>query len=162
MGRWASKDPILFDAGDANLYGYVYNNTINYIDSSGTICNVSQSTGLMICTDSASSVYYVGQGYSGTGQGRNNFEAQQRPFIGPLPQGTYTTGKSYKSDVTGKNTIPLIPDLATRISIILMGRDPNSFRIHGNNAEDDASQGCLIQPAYRTLIPEGEIIHVGQ
>ena len=35
-GRWLSKDPILFDGGDTNLYGYVIQDPINKIDSSGT------------------------------------------------------------------------------------------------------------------------------
>lgn len=35
VGRWNSKDPILFDGGDANLYGYVINDPINFIDPNG-------------------------------------------------------------------------------------------------------------------------------
>lgn len=35
VGRWTSKDPILFDGGDANLYGYVENDPVNWIDSIG-------------------------------------------------------------------------------------------------------------------------------
>jgi hypothetical protein len=34
-GRWLSKDPILFDGGDTNLYGYVLNDPINFIDPEG-------------------------------------------------------------------------------------------------------------------------------
>jgi RHS repeat-associated protein len=34
-GRWTAKDPILFAGGDANLYGYVKNDPVNWIDSSG-------------------------------------------------------------------------------------------------------------------------------
>ena len=35
MGRWTSKDPILFDARVLNLYGYAINDPINYIDVDG-------------------------------------------------------------------------------------------------------------------------------
>lgn len=34
-GRWTSKDPILFNGGDTNLYGYVMNDPINLIDPDG-------------------------------------------------------------------------------------------------------------------------------
>ena len=34
-GRWLSKDPILFNGGQTNLYGYTFNDPINFIDPSG-------------------------------------------------------------------------------------------------------------------------------
>ncbi len=34
-GRWTAKDPILFDGGDTNLYGYVLNDPANRNDPSG-------------------------------------------------------------------------------------------------------------------------------
>ena len=34
-GRWTAKDPILFAGGDTNLYGYVMNDPINFIDMTG-------------------------------------------------------------------------------------------------------------------------------
>jgi RHS repeat-associated protein len=34
-GRFVSKDPISFAGGDVNLYGYVLNNPINYVDPKG-------------------------------------------------------------------------------------------------------------------------------
>ena len=34
-GRWISKDPILFDGGNPNLYSYVLNDPVNLIDVSG-------------------------------------------------------------------------------------------------------------------------------
>ncbi|MBK9041548.1 MAG: hypothetical protein IPL83_20750 [Bdellovibrionales bacterium] len=35
VGRWTSKDPIGFNGGDTNLYGYVINDPINFIDPDG-------------------------------------------------------------------------------------------------------------------------------
>src|SRR5690606_23305306 len=35
-GRWTSKDPILFNGGDTNLFGYVLQDPVNNIDPSGT------------------------------------------------------------------------------------------------------------------------------
>jgi RHS repeat-associated protein len=34
-GRWTAKDPIQFKGGDTNLYGYVANDPVNFIDPSG-------------------------------------------------------------------------------------------------------------------------------
>ena len=34
-GRWTAKDPILFDGGDGNLYRYILNDPINFIDPNG-------------------------------------------------------------------------------------------------------------------------------
>ena len=38
-GRWTSKDPLRFEAGDANLYGYVASDPVNSIDPTGEINN---------------------------------------------------------------------------------------------------------------------------
>ncbi len=35
IGRWMTKDPILFNGGDTNLYGYVLQDPVNYWDPSG-------------------------------------------------------------------------------------------------------------------------------
>jgi len=35
IGRWMTKDPILFNGGDTNLYGYVMNDPVNFIDPNG-------------------------------------------------------------------------------------------------------------------------------
>jgi uncharacterized protein RhaS with RHS repeats len=34
-GRWTSKDPIRFNGGDTNLFGYVLNDPINLTDPNG-------------------------------------------------------------------------------------------------------------------------------
>jgi len=35
IGRWTAKDPIRFEGGDANLYGYVINDPVNFVDQDG-------------------------------------------------------------------------------------------------------------------------------
>ena len=35
VGRWTTKDPIRFEGGDGNLYAYVQNNPLSFIDPSG-------------------------------------------------------------------------------------------------------------------------------
>ena len=37
VGRWLSKDAILFDGGDSNLYGYVMQDPVNFIDPTGEV-----------------------------------------------------------------------------------------------------------------------------
>jgi RHS repeat-associated protein len=47
-GRWTAKDPILFAGGDTNLYGYVLNDPISYIDPRGLNPLTGAITGGMI------------------------------------------------------------------------------------------------------------------
>jgi RHS repeat-associated protein len=42
-GRWTAKDPILFGGGDTNLYGYVVNDPVNFVDPLGE-CGLSSKT----------------------------------------------------------------------------------------------------------------------
>lgn len=44
VGRWTSKDPILFKGGDTNLYGYVMNDPVNFTDSTGLLTDQERST----------------------------------------------------------------------------------------------------------------------
>jgi len=43
-GRWAVKDPIGFGGGDTNLYGYVVNDPVNWVDTSGLIVEIAGTT----------------------------------------------------------------------------------------------------------------------
>jgi RHS repeat-associated protein len=39
IGRWTSKDPLTWGGGQSNLFGYVSNNPVNAVDSSGLMTN---------------------------------------------------------------------------------------------------------------------------
>ena len=39
-GRWTAKDPILFAGGETNLYGYVLNDPVNWVDPTGEFINL--------------------------------------------------------------------------------------------------------------------------
>ena len=80
---------------------------------------------------------FEGTGYSGHAEGRNNPELEWKPNIGPIPRGRYKIGKPYFHPRLGPLTFNLEP----------MGHSAcnrTDFRIHGNNAANDASQGCIV------------------
>jgi hypothetical protein len=147
---------------------YARNAPTRYLDPKGLYCVHSQSTGSTVCyavsvesppdagTETAPE-YYNETGYSGTGSGRNNPDAQNQPNVGPIPRGPWQTGAPYNSPNTGRNTIPLNPLPGNECG---PPRDCSSFRAHGNNAQNDASQGCIVLPPNRTTIPPGEVVFV--
>lgn len=51
VGRWTAKDPILFEGGDANLYGYILSDPINGIDSDGLDARVDAGGGGGVAID---------------------------------------------------------------------------------------------------------------
>lgn len=83
-------------------------------------------------------------GYSGAGyteaDGRNNPEMVADPDKGPIPPGCYTIMPPENDPRTGPYSMHLEPTLTTNT----FGR--SAFLIHGNNAANDASHGCIILP----------------
>lgn len=83
----------------------------------------------------------VATGYSGAGTttatGRNNPTMQNLHDQGPIPQGQWSMGPAYHHPHKGPTTMNLTP-----IGHNALGR--TEFRIHGNNASNNASQGCII------------------
>lgn len=94
----------------------------------------SQTHGIL----SASGGIEVGVGYSGTGAGRNNPAMQAVHDVGPLPEGFYLIGPAYEHPKLGPLTMNLIPDIDNQ----MFGR--SDFRMHGDNATHDASEGCIV------------------
>jgi hypothetical protein len=81
----------------------------------------------------------VTQGYSGSGTGRNNPDAETQANVGPIPRGRYTIGPPHQGTHTGPHTMNLTP----------FGHRANGrtdFRIHGDNSTHTASTGCIILP----------------
>ncbi len=93
---------------------------------------------------------FIGVGYSGRGAGLNNPALEGALCTGPIPRGVYTLGAVLETGPgrTGEYVIQLIPDDATRATILALGRDPDSFFCHGDNIEQNhtASEGCIVAP----------------
>lgn len=176
LGRFLTEDPIHFGGG-INFYSYVFQNPTTYKDPTGKFCIYSQSTGSMRCfpacrkprQEKSCSLhreygmpYYSTQGYSGTGEGRNNPDAQDESYSGPIPRGVWvaTGGWHYvPKPGPGQNVMNLDP-LNPGGDCFGTGRECDTFRLHGNNAANDASEGCVVLPADRTIIPSGETVEV--
>ncbi|MBX3035205.1 MAG: hypothetical protein KF865_14900 [Bdellovibrionaceae bacterium] len=107
-GRWTSKDPILFDGGDTNLYGYVANDPVNWVDPDGLKRNFVFQGGNLSFYDSNGSLLFEGPASSGP-WGR-----------GALPQGNYSVGGmrdnragSYSCSGSGGYSLDLHPQFST-------------------------------------------------
>ena len=92
----------------------------------------------------------IGTGYSGAGllpiNGRNNPAMQNIANQGPIPTGQYQIGPSYNHPHKGPTVMNLTP-----VGHNALGR--SGFMIHGNNIQNNASQGCIILgPAIRQQI----------
>jgi RHS repeat-associated protein len=96
IGRWTAKDPILFDGGDTNLYGYVLNDPMNLNDPKG----LSPSFG--DCLVECLANHWLGALIAGTmvvaGQ-----PTQNKPFVTkPVEGRPGSRGASEKSSVATK------------------------------------------------------------
>lgn len=130
-----------WSASGSIIYTYVGGNPLSRVDPLGLDWQFSQGSGQWTHIDNQTGAQTnVGTGYSGTGEGRNNSAMQNVPNVGPTPQGTYDIGPAYNNPNTGPSTMNLTPQPGTNT----FGRD--LFRIHGNNAANDASHGCPIAP----------------
>ena len=94
-----------------------------------------QATGLfVICTP----IPFRNVGYAGRGVGRNNPAMQMVRNTGPLPCGMYKVSLPYSHPTKGPVCYRLTPSPSNE----MFGR--SGFLIHGDNAQGDASEGCIV------------------
>jgi len=84
-----------------------------------------QKTGDLTGPDGA----HMGKGYAGRGIGQNNPEAEGIKGVGPIPQGNWRV-ESSETSKWPEPSYKLTPDEQTRMRVIALGRDPDSFYIH--------------------------------
>ncbi|TVR00639.1 MAG: DUF2778 domain-containing protein, partial [Deltaproteobacteria bacterium] len=76
LGRWLSRDPILFNGGDPNLFGYVLGDPVNWVDPEGLWAVGIYSAGLL-CMGSLRGIVCIRARSGGD------------PFGDPIPAGVY-------------------------------------------------------------------------
>jgi hypothetical protein len=144
VGRFISKDPIGI-LGGLNMFTYVQNNPINWIDPFGLYWEYSQSNGQLTYVNNESGARTpVGTGYSGHGAGLNNPAMQNEPNVGPIPQGTWTIGPQQNNVTNTGMQLPASMRLTPNPGTNTFNR--GGFIIHGDNPARNrtASQGCPV------------------
>ncbi len=57
VGRWQSRDPILFAGGDTSLHGYVVNDPVNWVDPGGLVAWAPVAIGLWAAVEVGLALY---------------------------------------------------------------------------------------------------------
>jgi RHS repeat-associated protein len=114
-GRWTTRDPILFRGGDANLFGYVFQDPINFIDPSGLAPGDEYSTeraaasaalnginpvSIALNREAAGYIYRTPNGYSYTPPNLGDPTGSHPGIVPNDPTGFYHT---HGSDLPGYN-----------------------------------------------------------
>jgi hypothetical protein len=103
-----------------------------------------QATGRLIGPEGTTQ----GVGYSGQPPHKNVPEDEGLEGLGPIPCGCWIVTGVEDSPTLGEFVLILTPDAATRARVLALGRNPDTFRMHGERLAPPAgfaSDGCIIQ-----------------
>jgi RHS repeat-associated protein len=91
IGRWMTKDPILFDGGESNVYVYSRNDPVNFADPSGltTLDLDVKAHTLTVDPEQQGRAPYTIQVQSGWGAGLNEPTMDWASGKGPIPAGNW-------------------------------------------------------------------------
>jgi RHS repeat-associated protein len=150
IGRWTAKDPIDFAGGDVNLFNYVLNNPVNWIDPSGLLIatvnygNSPYSSVTMVWNSWLPSFYTSGTiGGNGVNiqSGIYSYQYGQHPMNPDPGQTPYPALNLYT--LSGNRTLP-----ATRTED--PGTTATGINFHRgnsvNNPVGSGSTGCHVIP----------------
>jgi len=154
VGRWTARDPVLFDGGDTNLYVYVGIDPINATDPTGlTRLFFDIDAGILfVDPEDGRQVYEIKATSGDPDRDCMNRSACKDKDAGPIPSGKYKIKPRSKKpfgvhehrapgEDWGSFRTRLIPSGATRREITRMGRDPNTFYLHGGS--EKGTEGCV-------------------
>jgi RHS repeat-associated protein len=110
IGRWTNKDPILFAGGDTNLYGYVANDPVNWIDPRGTD---TQSYGATVSGGFGGLGGTISAAYNTDNSGGSSCTYSMGP-------GVTSPGASFTFDITG-TTAKTVSNLLGNGSVVSGG-----------------------------------------
>jgi len=86
VGRWTSKDPIEFDGGDTNLYGYALGDPVNFIDLDGLEVNWGKVAKIAVALALGAAAVYMTAGtvalIEGSGSGALGFSGTLTFMVG--------------------------------------------------------------------------------
>ena len=142
QARFLSEDPLGFDAGDTNLYRYVFNSPTNYTDPTGLLVEglYDRQTGTLTLWDTdGNSPPITIDAFSGALDGKNNPALENIPDTGPIPQGKYEI-LDYPRDRNWYRLDRIDSILRNDVDDDLYNR--NQFRLHPGST----SYGCITVP----------------
>ena len=133
IGRWTSKDPIQFNGGDSNLYGYVFQDPVNFTDSTGLDVDINYYGGgsghIGISVNNGNSMGYYG-----------SFSSSFWALLGFNGIGSVQFDKYHQGNPTQSYRIKTTPaqDAAILNYLNNLKQNPGSYNLYNNNCTTQA------------------------